>query len=65
MVFSGCEGGVLARHWMKTGEIIGEPQTLNVGKIWTTDQNCDLLLVGGDNKFGLFRIPEDRGIVFL
>ena len=63
-LFSGCRGVVLARHCMKTREIIGKPQQLDLGGIRALDQNSNLLLVGGYNTFGLYKIPKDRGTLF-
>ena len=64
-LFSGCDGGILALHCVESGKTIGEPQQLDMGSIFGMEQNSNLLLVGGFNKFGLFKIPEDRGIHFM
>ena len=55
----------MARHCMETGEIVGKLQKLDVKSIYAMEQNSNLLLVGGRNTFGLFKIPEDRGTLFI
>ena len=61
VLFSGCNGSLLIQHSTQTYKPIGDPLNLNIRQIISMDQNSNLLIVGGFEKWKVIKLEKRIG----